>query len=108
MKLYVTVVKEVFGDEIDFAQLVKIYGVDPLADRRYSPAICLDCLKQPIIGSPDLDEISTSYIERQSLTMRMSMRRFTRLTNGFSKKLQNHCCAVALTRAQQFTKHCFG
>lgn len=76
--------------------LQKVYGVDPEGDRRYSPPVVLGTFSGVITGSPDPKHISTSYIERQNLTMRMSMRRFTRPTNGFSKKLENHSAAVAL------------
>ena len=77
--------------------LVKIYGNDAVeGEKRYSPAICTGCKKQVKIGEPDQEFISTSYIERQNLTMRMVMRRFTRLTNAFSKKIENHVAAIAL------------
>jgi IS1 family transposase len=93
---YLTAVDAVFGDNVDYAMLVKIYGADPQAEKRYSPAKCIGADKQPKIGLPDSKHISTSYAERSNLTMRMHMRRFTRLTNAFSKKVENHAHAVAL------------
>jgi IS1 family transposase len=96
---YLGAVEEAFGADIDFAQLVKLYGEPPSspeAARRYSPSDCVGTRKTEIIGKPDPRHISTSYAERQNLTMRMAIRRFTRLTNAFSKKLENHGCAVAL------------
>lgn len=96
---YLTAVDEAFGLDVDFAQLQKKYGNIGQAKedrRRYSPAECTGVEKKRIIGNPDMDLASTSYVERQNLTMRMHMRRFTRLTNGFSKKLENHMHAISL------------
>jgi IS1 family transposase len=85
-----------FGASIDYARLIKVYGSDPKAERRYAPAVCVEAKVQVVTGDPAIEHISTSYIERQNLQMRMSMRRFTRLTNGHSKKLDNHEHALAL------------
>ncbi len=94
---YLQAVEEAFGRNIDFAQLVKIYGSPTTQEqRRYSPPECTGAKKTPISGNPNMADISTSYVERANLTMRMHMRRFTRLTNGFSKKLENHMHAVSL------------
>jgi hypothetical protein len=90
--------EDAFGADIDYAMLIKTYEGDSgkSAETRYSPAACTGAVKQRITGAPDVDHISTTYIERQNLTMRITMRRFTRLTNGFSKKVENHMASVAL------------
>jgi len=96
-RVYLQAVELAFGTEIDYAMLVKLYSSDRAeGEVRYSPAECIGCRETKIIGKPNPRHISTSYAERQNLTMRMKMRRFTRLTNAFSKKLENHRWAVAL------------
>lgn len=97
-KPYLEAIESAFGNDIDYARLIKIYGTDPAAKRekRYSPARFIEAKCGVITGDPDKSHISTSFIERQNLTMRMNMRRFTRLANGFSKKIENHMHAISL------------
>jgi len=97
LKMYIKAVDKAFGGDVDYAMLVKIYGIAEGAEKRYSPAVCLGCESHTVTGYPDPKHINTSYIERHNLSVRMTARRFTRLTNAFSKKIENHIASVALT-----------
>jgi len=95
LRVYAEAVEGAFGCDVDYAMLVKTYESNQ-EETRYSPAVCTSCEQKPMVGNPDPKHISTSYAERQNLSMRMGIRRFTRLTNGFSKKVENHAASVAL------------
>lgn len=103
-KLYLGAIEDAFGADIDYAMLVKVYGETPEGARRYSPATCIGCERKAIQGNPDPAHVSTSYVERANLSIRMGVRRLTRLTNAFSKKAENHEAALALW----FTWYNFG
>lgn len=110
-KAYLEAVEGAFGGDIDYAMLVKLYGESQDAEKRYSPAICIGARKAVVEGDPDPNHISTSFAERQNLNVRMHTRRFTRLTNAFSKKLENHAptplrCLRSTTILSVFIRRC--
>jgi IS1 family transposase len=93
---YLEAVESAFGTEIDYAMLVKLYGQDAECERRYSPPVCIGAIPTVVTGRPDPEHISTSFVERQNWTVRTTMRRYTRSSNGFSRKVENHMAAVAI------------
>ncbi len=96
LRTYLNVIEDAFGGECDYAQLHKIYGAPHENETRYSPAKCIGCEMKEVNGRPDPKHVSTSFVERQNWTVRTNMRRYTRLSNGFSRKLENHAAATAL------------
>ena len=96
LRTYVNVIEDAFGSEVDYAQLHKVYRAPLENETRYSPAKCIGCDMKAVSGNPDYEHVSTSFVERQNWTVRTNMRRYTRLSNGFSRKLENHAAATAL------------